>query len=51
MLHTYDHHDRMYRLTVQSDHLAERYGLLAIPGEWRVAAAQTEPEVAETNRR
>jgi lipopolysaccharide transport system ATP-binding protein len=34
MLHTYDHHDRMYRLVVQSDGLRERFGMVSIPGEW-----------------
>ena len=34
MLHTYDHHDRIYRLVVQSDGLNERYGTIAIPAEW-----------------
>jgi len=34
MLHTYDHHDRMYRLIVQSDHVRDRYGIVAIPGRW-----------------
>jgi hypothetical protein len=34
MLHTYDHHDRMYRLVVQSVGLNERYGTVAIPAEW-----------------
>jgi lipopolysaccharide transport system ATP-binding protein len=34
MLHTYDHHERMYRLIVQSDEVRDRYGMVAIPGEW-----------------
>ncbi len=34
MLHTYDHHDRLYRIIVQSEGLRERYGILAIPGQW-----------------
>ena len=34
MLHTYDHHDRMYRLIVQSSGLRDRYGMVAIPGRW-----------------
>jgi hypothetical protein len=34
MLHTYDHHDRIYRLVVQSTGLNERYGVIAIPAEW-----------------
>jgi lipopolysaccharide transport system ATP-binding protein len=34
MLHTYDHHDRMYRLIMQSDHVHDRYGIVAIPGQW-----------------
>jgi lipopolysaccharide transport system ATP-binding protein len=34
MLHTYDSHDRMYRLTVQSDELRDRYGAVAIPHQW-----------------
>ncbi|HMO58100.1 MAG TPA: Wzt carbohydrate-binding domain-containing protein, partial [Roseiflexaceae bacterium] len=34
MLHPYDHHDRLYRLTVQSDSVRERFGILASGGEW-----------------
>ncbi len=34
MLHTYDHHDRAYRLVVQSEGLRERYGTISIPGQW-----------------
>ena len=34
MLHTYDHHDRMYRLVVQSVGMNERYGSVAIPAAW-----------------
>jgi lipopolysaccharide transport system ATP-binding protein len=34
MLHTYDSHDRMYSLTVQSDQLRERYGVLTIEHSW-----------------
>jgi len=34
MLHTYDQHDRMYRLIVQSDGVRDRYGMVAIPGQW-----------------
>jgi lipopolysaccharide transport system ATP-binding protein len=34
MLHTYDHHNNMYRLVVQSSGLNERYGAIAIPAEW-----------------
>jgi lipopolysaccharide transport system ATP-binding protein len=34
MLHTYDQHDRMYRLVIQSEGLRERYGTIAIPAEW-----------------
>jgi hypothetical protein len=51
MLHTYDHHERMYRLTVQSDQLRERYGMVSIPGEWRISSEEREPEIASTNRR
>ncbi|MBK9714137.1 MAG: ABC transporter ATP-binding protein [Kouleothrix sp.] len=45
MLHTYDHHERMYRLVVQSNALGDRYGVLAIPGEWRVGASYEEAEI------
>ncbi|MEN9934527.1 MAG: hypothetical protein RLZZ387_1106 [Chloroflexota bacterium] len=34
MLHPYDHHDRLYRLTVQSDNVADRFGVLAVDGAW-----------------
>jgi lipopolysaccharide transport system ATP-binding protein len=34
LLHTYDHHDRLYRLVVQSEGLHERYGTLAISATW-----------------
>jgi lipopolysaccharide transport system ATP-binding protein len=34
MLHPYDHHDRLYRLTVQSDNARDRFGVLAVEGEW-----------------
>jgi lipopolysaccharide transport system ATP-binding protein len=34
MLHPYDHHDRLYRLTVQSDNMRDRFGVLAVEGTW-----------------
>lgn len=34
MLHPYDHHDRLYRLVVQSRGMQERYGTLALPAQW-----------------
>jgi lipopolysaccharide transport system ATP-binding protein len=34
MLHTYDHHDRLYRLVVQSGAATERYGALSVGGRW-----------------
>jgi lipopolysaccharide transport system ATP-binding protein len=34
MLHPYDHHDRLYRLTVQSDSARDRFGVLAVEGAW-----------------
>jgi lipopolysaccharide transport system ATP-binding protein len=40
MLHTYDHHDRMYPLVVQSGALRDRYGILSIPGRWAWHAEQ-----------
>lgn len=43
MLHTYDMHDRMYRLTVHSDALRERYGVISIPGRWEWRAAHAAP--------
>jgi lipopolysaccharide transport system ATP-binding protein len=42
LLHTYDHHNRMYRLIVQSTELNERYGAIAIPAEWNWHAAGRE---------
>jgi ABC-type polysaccharide/polyol phosphate transport system ATPase subunit len=50
MLHTFDHHDRMYRLVMQSDGMRERYGMVSIHGgwSWRPAAPTLieEPTVA-----
>ena len=43
MLHTYDMHDRMYRLTVHSDALRERYGVMSIPSRWEWRAEQPAP--------
>src|SRR5262245_42218676 len=39
MRHTYDDHDRRYRLIVQSDAVRDRYGIVVIPGEcaWQPA--------------
>jgi lipopolysaccharide transport system ATP-binding protein len=37
MLHPYDHHDRLYRLTVQSDGMRDRYGVLALKGTWALS--------------
>jgi lipopolysaccharide transport system ATP-binding protein len=34
MLRTFDHHDRAYRLVVQSSTLAERYGVLSLQRRW-----------------
>jgi len=34
MAHPYDHHDRLYRFTVQSDSGRERFGIMASGGEW-----------------
>jgi homopolymeric O-antigen transport system ATP-binding protein len=34
LLHPYDHHDRLYRLVVQSDGLRERFGILSFSGRW-----------------
>jgi lipopolysaccharide transport system ATP-binding protein len=41
MLHTYDHHDRLYRLVVQSEGLRERYGIVAIAADWNWQPAVT----------
>lgn len=41
MLVTYDHHDRLYRLVVQSSGLRERYGVLVMPGRWAWSEQQT----------
>lgn len=34
-LHTYDMHDRRFRMVVQSDRLNDRYGMFTIPHSWR----------------
>ena len=34
MLHPYDTHDRRYTLVVQSDGLADQYGIVTIPHRW-----------------
>lgn len=34
MLHPYDHHDRLYRIVVQSRGLRERYGIMSLAGSW-----------------
>jgi lipopolysaccharide transport system ATP-binding protein len=44
LLHPYDHHDRLYRLVVQSEGLRERFGLLSVAGRW---AWQAEPAGAD----
>jgi lipopolysaccharide transport system ATP-binding protein len=57
MLHTYDHHDRIYRLVVQSAGLNERYGAIAIPAEWAwqpggaglEPITKSQPELAHTS--
>jgi lipopolysaccharide transport system ATP-binding protein len=36
MLRPYDHHDRLYRLTVQSDAARDRFGVLALEGRWEL---------------
>ena len=35
LAHAFDHHERMYRFVVQTGHVAERFGTVHIPGEWR----------------
>jgi ABC-type polysaccharide/polyol phosphate transport system ATPase subunit len=35
MLIAYDHRDRQFLLTVHSDTIAERFGIIAIPSRWR----------------
>lgn len=35
MAHPYDHHAQAFVLVVQSDHIAERYGLMTLGGKWR----------------
>ncbi|HJZ45873.1 MAG TPA: ABC transporter ATP-binding protein [Roseiflexaceae bacterium] len=47
MLHTYDHHDKMYRLVVQSTGLNERYGAIAIPAEWSWRPAMERLEIGD----
>ena len=46
ILHPYDHHDRIYRLVVQSTGLTERYGILSVGGQWswQDATTQQRPE-------
>ncbi len=39
LLHPYDHHDRLYRLVVQSEGLRERFGMLSVAGRWGWRAA------------
>lgn len=34
MLHPFDHHDRLYRLTVQNEGGHERFGVMALNGAW-----------------
>ncbi len=34
MLHPFDHHDRLYRLTVQNEGGRERFGVMALDGAW-----------------
>lgn len=34
MMHPYDHHDRLYRLTVQLADANERFGVIALGGNW-----------------
>lgn len=41
MMHTYDHHNMLYRLVVQSNNVADRYGMLAIPGRWEWSELKT----------
>ncbi len=38
MLHPYDHHDRLYRIVVQSRGLRERYGIMSLAGTWNWCA-------------
>ena len=48
MLHTYDHHDRIYRLVVQSTELNERYGAIAIQAEWAWRSGADSEPLAES---
>ena len=36
MVHPYDHHAQAFVLVVQSDHVAERFGLMTLGGRWRM---------------
>ena len=36
MQHPYDHHDRLYQFTVQSEGFGERFGVTPLSGAWRV---------------
>jgi lipopolysaccharide transport system ATP-binding protein len=47
MLHTYDHHNNMYRLVVQSSGLNERYGTIAIPAEWSWRPSMERSEIGD----
>lgn len=40
MLHAYDHHDRLYRLTVHTEGGSERFGAFALGGVWSWHAAE-----------
>lgn len=36
MQHPYDHHDRLYPITVHSTGLSERYGVVPLAGGWKI---------------
>ena len=46
-LHTYDAHDRRFRMVVQSDNLRDRYGIFTIPHDWSWQALDAPPAPPE----
>lgn len=56
LLHAYDHRDRQFMLTIQSDLTAERFGAVVIPSRWHweerpgeLSAVRRQPSVVDEN--
>jgi ABC-type polysaccharide/polyol phosphate transport system ATPase subunit len=47
LLHPYDHHDRLYRLVVQSEGLRERFGMLSFSGRWAWHDTQVDADLVQ----